>query len=135
MIRILLAHDEPSLRRHLTRLLDEAGHSVVAVDRGTRALPLLADDVFDVLVTDMVLPEMDGVELAQRCCTISPMTRIVYLNGFSAVALERSRRRQEPPACGKPFHVRRLATEIERLLAPSLEATTGIGGASRLPAR
>ncbi|HSG33682.1 MAG TPA: response regulator, partial [Sphingomonadaceae bacterium] len=74
MIRILLAEDEEAMRTYLARALENAGYEVVAVDRGTAALPLLEEQRFDLLLSDIVMPEMDGIELAQRCSEISPET-------------------------------------------------------------
>ena len=65
MLRILLAEDDDSMRVYLTRALERVGYQVVAVDRGTAAVPLLESDSFDLLLTDIVMPEMDGIELAQ----------------------------------------------------------------------
>lgn len=127
MIRILLAHDEPTMRDHLTRTLSAAGHSVVSVDRGTCALPLLSQQRFNVLLTDVVLPEMDGIELAQHCAEVSPATRLIFLNGFAGVVHSRPRRTRDRPAPSKSFHLRQLVSEIEQLfpatLAPAVSAS------------
>ena len=66
MYRILLAEDDQIMREYLTRALERSGYAVTAVDRGTAAIPLLATETFDLLLTDIVMPEMDGIELAQR---------------------------------------------------------------------
>ena len=75
MIRILLAEDDDSMRVYLARALERVGYAVTAVDRGTAALPLLERERFDLLLTDIVMPEMDGIELAQRAGTIAPAMR------------------------------------------------------------
>ena len=87
MIRILLAEDEEAMRTYLARALENAGYSVTAVDRGTAALPLLEAEHFDLLLSDIVMPEMDGIELAQRCAEISPTTKVMFITGFAAVTL------------------------------------------------
>ena len=66
MIRILLAEDDEAMRTYLSRALENAGFEVEAVDRGTAAIPLLERERFDLLLSDIVMPEMDGIELAQR---------------------------------------------------------------------
>jgi len=60
MIRILLAEDDLAMRSYLARALENAGYDVVAVDRGTAALPWLERERFDLLLSDIVMPEMDG---------------------------------------------------------------------------
>lgn len=88
MIRILLAEDDDSMREYLARALDKVGYSVTAVDRGTAALPLIETDSFDLLLTDIVMPEMDGIELAQRAAVLAPEMRVMFITGFAAVALK-----------------------------------------------
>ncbi len=82
MIRILLAEDEQAMREHLTRALEKANYEVVAVDRGTAAVPLLDEQKFDLLLTDIVMPEMDGIELAQHCAAVCPETQVMFITGF-----------------------------------------------------
>ena len=115
MIRILLAEDEDAMRAHLTRALENAGFEVVAVDRGTEALPLLEQYHFDLLLSDIVMPEMDGIELAQRCAEVSPNTRVMFITGFAAVSLKASREAPQAKVLSKPFHLRDLVLEVERL--------------------
>ena len=88
MIRILLAEDDTAMRQYLERALERAGYSVTAVDRGTAALPLIEQERFDLLLTDIVMPEMDGIELAQRAGAIAPDMRVMFITGFAAVTLK-----------------------------------------------
>ncbi len=68
--------------------MSRPGYAVDAVDRGTDALPLLEAEDYDLLLSDIVMPEMDGIELAQRCAEISPQTRVITITGFAAVTLK-----------------------------------------------
>ncbi len=115
MIRILLAEDDEAMRSYLTRALGNAGYDVVAVDRGTAALPLLETQHFDLLLSDIVMPEMDGIELAQRCADCSPSTRVMFITGFAAVTLRASREAPRAKVLSKPFHLRELVMEVERM--------------------
>ena len=117
MIRILLAEDDEPLRCHLARCLEKAGYDVVAVDRGTRAVPLLESRQFDLLVTDIVMPEMDGIELAQRCAEASPGTRVMFITGFAAVSLKAAHEAPQARILSKPFHLNELVREVERAFA------------------
>jgi two-component system cell cycle response regulator CpdR len=114
MIRILLAEDEDAMRAYLARALENAGYDVVAVDRGTAALPLLETEHFDLLLSDIVMPEMDGIELAQRCAEISPQTKVMFITGFAAVTLRASRETPQARVLSKPFHLRDLVLEVQR---------------------
>ena len=88
MIKILLAEDDAVMREYLTRALEKSGYSVSAVDCGTAALPLLEQDTFDLLLTDIVMPEMDGIELAQKASEMVPDLRVMFITGFAAVTLK-----------------------------------------------
>ena len=115
MIRILLAEDDEAMRTYLSRALEQAGYWVAAVDRGTAALPLLETEGFDLLLSDIVMPEMDGIELAQRCAEMSPSTRVMFITGFAAVTLKASREAPRAKMLSKPFHLKDLVLEVERI--------------------
>jgi len=105
------------MRTYLARALENAGYSVAAVDRGTAALPLLEDEHFDLLLSDIVMPEMDGIELAQRCAEISPATKVMFITGFAAVSLKASREAPQAKVLSKPFHLKDLVMEVDRLFS------------------
>ena len=115
MIKILLAEDDESMRHYLSRALEKTGYAVTSVDRGTAALPLLESDRFDLLLTDIVMPEMDGIELAQRAAEIVPDMRVMFITGFAAVALKAGRTTPSAKVLSKPFHLRDLVAEVDRL--------------------
>ena len=115
MIRILLAEDDEAMRTYLARALQNAGYSVDAVDRGTAALPLLHVEQYDLLLSDIVMPEMDGIELAQRCSELSPNTRVMFMTGVAAVALRASREEPRAKMLSKPFHLKDLVLEVDRI--------------------
>ena len=115
MIRILLAEDDQAMRTYLARALQNAGYDVVAVECGTDALPHLETETFDLLLSDIVMPEMDGIELAQRCAEISPMTKIMFITGFAAVTLRASREAPQAKILSKPFHLRDIVMEVQRV--------------------
>ena len=115
MIRILLAEDDESMRLYLARALERVGYQVTAVDRGTAAVPLLTQERFDLLLTDIVMPEMDGIELAQRAAEIAPDLRVMFITGFAAVALKAGRRAPDAKVLSKPFHLKDLVMEVDRM--------------------
>ena len=120
--RILLAEDEEAMRTYLERALTNAGYAVTSVDRGTEALPLLESEHFDLLLSDIVMPEMDGIELAQRCAEVSPHTKVMFITGFAAVSLRASREQPHAKVLSKPFHLRDLVLEVERVFEDARQA-------------
>ena len=115
MIRILLAEDDTSMREYLSRALEKVGYHVTAVDCGTAALPLIEAEQFDLLLTDIVMPEMDGIELAQRAGRIAPDMRVMFITGFAAVALKGGIAHPNAKVLSKPFHLRDLVLEVDRI--------------------
>jgi two-component system, cell cycle response regulator CpdR len=115
MARILLAEDEQAMREYLTRSLEKHGYDVVSVDRGTAAAPLLEEQHFDLLLTDIVMPEMDGIELARHCSKVSPQTKVMFITGFSGVALKAGESLPHAKVLSKPFHLKDLVLEVERI--------------------
>lgn len=120
--RILLAEDEEAMRTYLERALTNAGYDVSTVDRGTEAIPMLEAEQFDLLLSDIVMPEMDGIELAQRCAEISPRTKVMFITGFAAVSLRASREQPHAKVLSKPFHLRDLVLEVERVFEEQQQA-------------
>src|SRR5690348_15399449 len=100
--RILLAEDDGAMRTYLERALFNAGFFVDSVDRGTAALPLLEENHYDLLLSDIVMPEMDGIELAQKCNDVSPETKVMFITGFAAVTLKASREQPQARVLSKP---------------------------------
>jgi len=115
MIRILLAEDDQVMREYLARALEKAGYAVSAVDRGTAAIPLLQNEEFDLLLTDIVMPEMDGIELAQKASEMRPDLRVMFITGFAAVTLKAGRQMPQARVLSKPFHLRDLVMEVDRM--------------------
>jgi len=109
------------MRTYLARALENAGYEVVSVDRGTSAIPLLENEHFDHLLSDIVMPEMDGIELAQRCAEIAPRTKVMFITGFAAVSLRASREQPHAKVLSKPFHLRDLVLEVERTFGEAQE--------------
>ena len=115
MIRILLAEDDQVMREYLTRALERSGYAVTAVDRGTAAIPLLETEPFDLLLTDIVMPEMDGIELAQKAAELVPDLRVMFITGFAAVTLKAGKSMPQARVLSKPFHLRDLVLEVDRM--------------------
>jgi len=124
MIRILLAEDDDAMRHYLARALERSGYAVIAVDRGTAALPLLETERFDLLLTDIVMPEMDGIELAQNAAKIAPDTRVMFITGFAAVTLKAGKAVPQAKVLSKPFHLRDLVGEVDRMFG--LDSASGL---------
>ena len=92
--------------------------SVVSFAEGASAFEEIKQATFDLLLTDIVMPEMDGIELARRAAELDPSLKIMFITGFAAVALHPdSRAPKEAKVLSKPFHLRDLVAEVDRMMA------------------
>lgn len=121
MISILLAEDDGSMRTYLARALERSGYHVDAVGSGTAALPLVKPGAYDLLLTDIVMPGMDGIELAREAALVDPDMRVMFITGFAAVALRPGRIPPDAKVLSKPFHLRDLVAEVDRLFVTEEE--------------
>lgn len=118
MTRILLAEDDDDMRRFLGRALEKAGHSVVCCENGQTAYDRLREEPFELLLTDIVMPQMDGIELARRAADLDPELKVMFITGFAAVALNPDNQApKDAKVLSKPFHLRDLVDEVEKLMA------------------
>ena len=116
--KILLAEDDNDMRRFLVKALENAGYEVIDYDNGMSAYRRLREEPFELLLTDIVMPEMDGIELARRASELDPDLKIMFITGFAAVALNPDNHApKDAKILSKPFHLRDLVDEVERLLA------------------
>jgi two-component system cell cycle response regulator CpdR len=118
MAKIILAEDDDDMRRFLVKALEKAGHHVTAFGEGASAFEEIKQTTFDLLLTDIVMPEMDGIELARRAADLDPHLKIMFITGFAAVALHPdSKAPKDAKVLSKPFHLRDLVAEVDRMMA------------------
>ncbi|CAJ0865083.1 Response regulator receiver protein CpdR [freshwater sediment metagenome] len=116
--KILLAEDDNDMRRFLVKALQQAGFSVASFDNGLAAYDQLRVEPFELLLTDIVMPEMDGIELARRATELDPDIKVMFITGFAAVALNPDNQApRQAKILSKPFHLRDLVSEVQRMLA------------------
>mgnify|MGYP000894274166 CR=1 FL=1 len=117
-MKILLAEDDNDMRRFLVKALQNAGYDVISFDNGLSAYNRLREEPFELLLTDIVMPEMDGIELARRATELDPDIKVMFITGFAAVALNPDNNApKQAKILSKPFHLRDLVSEVQRLLA------------------
>ena len=116
--KILLAEDDNDMRRFLVKALENAGYEVISYDNGASAYDRLREEPFSLLLTDIVMPEMDGIELARRATELDPDLKVMFITGFAAVALNPdSNAPKDAKVLSKPFHLRDLVDEVNKMLA------------------
>ena len=116
---VLLVEDEEAVRTLAARVLAEQGYAVHEARNGREALAVLErpDHGIDLVLTDVVMPDMGGVELADRVAAAHPDVRIVYMSGYSeGDKLHPGVRRSPYPFLQKPFSPESLAVRIREAL-------------------
>ena len=122
MAHILVAEDDASMRHFLTLALERAGHKVESCEDGVAAYRALeANTEIDLLLADIVMPGMDGIELAKKAHELIPALKVMFITGFAAIAMDQtgdqSADKQAPEVMAKPFHLKDLVARVEQLLA------------------
>jgi two-component system cell cycle sensor histidine kinase/response regulator CckA len=136
---ILLVEDARTVRKLVLRYLENHGYSVLAAESGVEALQIAAEHAgkIDLLVTDVVLPKIDGHELATQLAKTRPETRVIYMSGFSDDVLSRHGvDAADLTLIQKPFTQQQLLSEVRRVLQESHPAeSTSAGSGATVPPR
>lgn len=123
MARIVVVDDEPAILRMSSRILRRAGHVVVTFDNGKRGIEHLQREGADLLITDIFMPEMEGLETVKLARTLRPGMPIVAVSGGGSMQimdyLEFALRFGAAATLGKPFRPAELLDLVTSLLARS----------------
>ncbi len=121
MAHILLAEDDHAMRQFLVMALEKSGHTITQAGDGLTALAHLQEhDDVDLLLSDIVMPGMDGIELSQKAKALHPALKVMFITGFSAVAMDQEKKQKadQPPTkiLSKPFHLNDLVEQVGQAL-------------------
>ena len=114
--KILIVDDEAQIRGLLALAFKGAGYVVATAKNGRDAIASCACESFDVVLSDVIMPEINGHELAQWIAVHRPATRTALMSGFDA----ESRERPSSRACrliSKPFQTRQVVAFVDEVLA------------------
>ena len=112
---ILVVDDEGAVRRFALRVLEREGYLVVEARDGVEALELIKQGhQFDAVVSDIVMPRMNGVELMQAMSTTSPDLPVILMSGYATGALAELGISAPCAILPKPFPAERLLQEVRR---------------------
>ena len=118
MARVLIAEDDAGVREFVSRALSHGGHEVATANDGLEALGVLDDESFDLLVTDIVMPNLDGIALALKVAKEYPAMPVLLMTGYAA---ERQRAHNLDVlihnVITKPFTLRQICEAADEALA------------------
>ena len=130
--RILVVDDEQTIQDTLRWRFEDQGFAVATVSTGEEAVRLLETQPFDVIVSDIILPGMSGLDVLQRVRAVDPEVAVILITAYSTVetAVEALRQGANDYVL-KPFRMDDIAFRVQRLLpstAPAAEGRTDPGG-------
>lgn len=118
MAKILVAEDEPAVREFVSRALQQGGHEVTAVEDGLAALQALGDETFDLLLTDIRMPRLDGITLALKVAKDHPDVTILMMTGYASEEQRaHNLNRLIHRVVSKPFTLEEICTAADEALA------------------
>ncbi len=121
MPRVLLVDDDSIVLDTLCQILEGAGYDVQAASGGTMGLDFYRSRPFDVVITDVIMPEMDGIEFIQNLRLIDPLVKVIAISGGSGKGyfenLEAIRRLTPVAILPKPFAKATLLSLMEKCLS------------------
>ncbi|MFT5182337.1 MAG: two-component system cell cycle response regulator CpdR [Alphaproteobacteria bacterium] len=122
--RVLIAEDDTAVREFVSRALAHGGHEVATAEDGLEALSVLNGSTFDLLVTDIVMPNLDGIALALKVAKDYPAMPVLLMTGYAA---ERQRAHNLDvlihDVITKPFTLNEICEAAEEALASHEPAT------------
>jgi CheY-like chemotaxis protein len=116
--RILLAEDDPAVNKHLSHSLRKAGFSVDSVGNGEEALTNFGRHTYHVVVTDVLMPKLGGIELTRRLRQLVPSLPVVLISGSNVQeSVLQHFPNEQPVYLQKPFSSSQLVTTVHNLLS------------------
>ena len=114
MARVLVAEDDQALKDFISRALESDGHEVTAVDDGSEAIDKLGTGgPFDLLLTDIQMPGVDGIALAKRAMEVSPSMKILLMTGvWSEIDPSLQGHNAIVGLLSKPFTLEQIKSEV-----------------------
>jgi CheY-like chemotaxis protein len=120
MARILVIEDEETVRRSVRKLLEREGHAVLEAGNGSRGLELLQDSDVDLILTDLYMADVDGIEFTIRLRERAPEVKIIAMSGGGRVGredvLSLAQRLGATETLAKPFERVDLLAVVDRVL-------------------
>ena len=133
MARVLVVDDEPKLGRYVAQMLDLDGHQVVRAAGGQEALARLAEEAFDVVVTDLRMPEVDGIAVLRAARSLAGPPEVILMTAHAtAESAVEAMKSGAADYVTKPFSMDELRLRVQRLAAQRAAASRSAQLVARL---
>lgn len=126
MAQVLVVDDDESLRRFIRQVLEREGHAVDEAENGARAIERIAQGRVDLVITDLIMPEKEGIETIMEVRQRNPEVRIIAMSGGGRLGpdsyLDTAQRLGADRSLAKPFQRHMLVNLVSEVLAVKREA-------------
>jgi len=131
MSRILIVDDDPRIPIMLRHLLKIKGHEGISAESGLQALELIKQDAFDLIISDLRMPKMNGIEFLREVKTLNPSIPVILVTAYASKETTiDSVKLGAFDYLSKPFKVDELMTIIGRALTVDKDKTRAMDGYS-----
>lgn len=114
--KLLVVEDDPVTRRNISQYLSADGFEVEPMPNGVQALEKFQQEKFDLILTDVVMPGMDGLNLTRRVRSVSPTTPVIIMTGNAAIDDKKARSAGAAELIRKPLVLKDVVSKIKKLL-------------------
>lgn len=126
MLKVLVIDDEAMVRKIVRKMLERSGHKVVEAENGKLGIELLTSDAFDLVITDIIMPEMEGIETLINVKRQRPDTQVIAMSGGGRTGnvdfLQTAQKLGAAAILHKPFTMNSLSTAVEEACGKVLTA-------------
>jgi len=124
MAKILIVDDDPQVQILIKSLVEMKGHESVPAETGAKALELIRQNAFDLIITDLRMPQMNGLELLREVKSLQPSLPVIMVTAYaSSETTAESARLGVFEYLEKPFKIDTLLAAIERALSAGKDAS------------
>ncbi|MGH7827012.1 MAG: response regulator [Candidatus Binatia bacterium] len=116
--KLLVVEDDPISRKNISHYLSEDGFEVEQIPDGIKALERFEEEGFDLILTDVVMPGMDGLNLTERVHSVSPATPVIIMTGNGEIDFNKARAVGAADFIRKPIVLEEVLAKIKNLLVP-----------------
>lgn len=113
-----MAEDQSLTRSNICEFLRSKGYEVDEAGDGAKAMELLKDHSFDLVISDFVMPKIHGLKLVDEITSRSPQTRVIFMTAYLSTSSAKVILKGMAEVIEKPFALDTLLSTVERLLRP-----------------
>ena len=126
MLRVLVIDDEAMVRKIVRKMLERSGHTVVEAENGKLGIEQLKSATFDLVITDIIMPEMEGIETLINVKRQRPETQVIAMSGGGRTGnvdfLQTAQKLGAAAILHKPFTMSSLASAVEEACGKAVTA-------------